>query len=107
MRLLKTPTATALSAGRCVKNAPVPPLCAHTGAPYPVNRPPLLVLVLAVLLVLTLVPGALAHGARCPVCGMSVDTHDAKWVTTWNGDTYYFCMEADQKAFLSLIHISL
>jgi YHS domain-containing protein len=64
-----------------------------------VNRPLLLVLVLAVLLVLTFVPGALAHGARCPVCGMSVDTHDAKWVTTWNGETYYFCMEADQKAF--------
>lgn len=55
--------------------------------------------VLIALLLLALVPAAFAHGARCPVCGMSVDTHDAKWVTTWNGETYYFCMEADRKAF--------
>lgn len=44
-------------------------------------------------------PVALAHGVRCPVCGMPVDDHTTKWKTTWNGQTYFFCMEEDQKAF--------
>lgn len=46
-------------------------------------------------------PVALAHGVRCPVCGMPVDDHTAQWKTTWKGETYYFCMEADQTAFTS------
>jgi YHS domain-containing protein len=63
------------------------------------TAPRRLLVILFALLLAALAPQALAHGARCPVCGMAVDTHDAKWSMTWNGETYYFCMEADRKAF--------
>lgn len=60
-----------------------------------------LALALLILLVAawTTLPVALAHGVRCPVCGMPVDDHTAQWKTTWKGETYHFCMEADQTAF--------
>jgi YHS domain-containing protein len=55
---------------------------------------------LALLLLWPALPAA-AHGERCPVCGMVVETHDAKWTSDYAGKTYFFCMKADRAAFLS------
>jgi len=34
-----------------------------------------------------------------PVCGMTVDTKDAKFVYEYKGRKYYFCMKADMDKF--------
>lgn len=37
--------------------------------------------------------------AKDPVCSMKVDETKAKYTTTYQGKTYYFCSEDCKKAF--------
>ena len=43
----------------------------------------------------------MAHGtqARDPVCGMYVDTATAKYQSTFEGETYYFCAPGCKRTF--------
>lgn len=34
-----------------------------------------------------------------PICGMTVDEKTAKYTSVHEGKTFYFCCEADKKAF--------
>jgi Cu+-exporting ATPase len=43
--------------------------------------------------------GAKGPTAKDPVCGMRVDSGRAKWVSTHNGTTYYFCARGCKEAF--------
>jgi Cu+-exporting ATPase len=43
--------------------------------------------------------GEPAKSAKDPVCGMTVDTANAKYKTTHEGTTYYFCSESCLKKF--------
>lgn len=36
-----------------------------------------------------------------PVCGMKIKKADATNTYEWEGETYYFCMEADYNAFVA------
>lgn len=37
--------------------------------------------------------------ARDPVCGMDVDPGEARWTSTHDGATYYFCSKGCKEAF--------
>lgn len=37
--------------------------------------------------------------AKCPVCGMDVDTLNPQAVSSYNGETYLFCCEECQQKF--------
>ena len=43
--------------------------------------------------------GDASHMAIDPVCGMSVDPHDAKWTHVQGGKTYYFCASSCKTKF--------
>ena len=36
---------------------------------------------------------------RCPVCGMEVTPETAAGTSEYEGQTYYFCSQADKEAF--------
>lgn len=38
--------------------------------------------------------------AEDPVCGMKVNKDETQYTAEYEGETYYFCMEADKVAFL-------
>ena len=42
-----------------------------------------------------------SHLAKDPVCGMSVDPHDAKWSHAHGGHTYYFCAAGCRTKFIA------
>ncbi len=37
--------------------------------------------------------------AKDPICGMDVEESSAKWTSTYNGKTYYFCAPGCKKEF--------
>jgi len=37
--------------------------------------------------------------AKDPVCGMQVDEKKARWISTYQGKTYYFCAPGCKSAF--------
>ena len=42
---------------------------------------------------------SVAATAKCPVSGEDVNTKDAKWVYTYKGKKYYFCMKSCEDKF--------
>ncbi len=60
---------------------------------------PLAVMALAALLAPVVAMAQAPASAKDPVCGMTVNTADAKYSSTHAGTTYYFCSESCKQKF--------